>query len=326
MLMQLPAAEYRVPEGRIFTFPTRLADAYAPECLEIIKPPITVRLGETTISARWGRSSDLPSFGTYSWRRRAWMRAARPLEVGDAFLVDFRYETHVNISHLVTFAAPSALLARERLNRPVRVILRRNTSRLSLAVFAALGLEVLLSDRDVEGDFVVGSNGHDRVYEPYYRRIFDRVAVDESAEPCDRIYIGRRGSRRLENEDEVWPLLKSAGFRRLYFEDYTIPRQWAYARNAQVIVGLHGAALSSLVFNRMNVKLVELYHPGYAVDFFRRIVWLMGGAWVGVYGRMPANLIHELDERGDSEAFHFASTTISPRSLGMALEHIGVNL
>ena len=325
-LLELPARDYPVPEGRVFTFPTRMADAYAPDCLEIVKPAFTVRLPRAQLALVRGRSSQLPTFGRLTWRRRLFMQVAPAQRLDGRWLVDLRYEADGNISHLVTFSAPLLLLARDRLGRSPLVVLRQNASRLAIAVFAALGFEVVRTDRDVEGEFLVGSTGHDRVYEPYYRELFERIAVDPAVERYERLYIARRDRRRLENEEEIHGFLARAGFRRLYFEDYTIPQQWAYARHAEVIVALHGAALSSLVFNRGGVKVVEMYHPGFAVDFFRRITSLVSGSWCGVYGRIPADLVRRMDEADDPTPYLFSPTRVSQQSLERALAHLGVDV
>src|SRR5205823_2872603 len=123
----------------------------------------------------------------------------------------------------------------------------------------------------------------------------------------------------LLNEAEAEGVLQKYGFHKVYFEDIPMAEQWSIARNARVVVGLHGAALASLVFNRRGVTLVELFHPGYVVDMYRHLCNAVGGTWVGITGQMPPNLIRDLDEKGDARSFAAASTRIAPETLELAL-------
>lgn len=324
-LFEAPESSYSVPESRVFTYPTRLADTYAPDCLEIVKPAFTVSLPSVRIGVVRTRSSLLPRFRDQTLRRRLYMATAPRLKIDDVHLLDLRYEADINISHLVTFAAPTALLARACLESPFMVVLKEDTSELSKKVFKALGLEYLCTNRDIEGNFVVGSDGHDRSYEGLYSTIFPgHIEVTPTSPVHDRIYISRRDSRRLANEDEVHSVLAKAGFQRVYFEDYPIAQQWAFARHAKVIVALHGAALSSVLFALPGIRLVEIFHPGFTVDFFRRLVHLAGGRWCGVTGKIPPDLVQRLDRNGKTSSYLYASTELHPNTLHRALEWLSI--
>jgi capsular polysaccharide biosynthesis protein len=153
-------------------------------------------------------------------------------------------------------------------------------------------------------------------------------SMDELEHPdevtWDRIYIARRGTRRVANDDEVYGMLSARGFRRCYFEDYPVTAQWAITRSAEVVVGVHGAALSSLVFASAGVKVVELFNPGYSVDFFRRIVELVDGRWCGVYGRIPRDFVHRVEDGGEMRAFHYEPLDVSTATIERALAWLDV--
>jgi hypothetical protein len=323
---ELPAAVYDVEASRVFTAPTRLADVYTPDCLEIVKPSFRVTLPSSPVRILRSRSSSMKHAGRLSWKRRGFMALLAPVRIDTHYLIDMRYEADRNISHVVTFAAPLALLARERLDRPIMVVVRANTSDLSVQVFDALGIATMRCDRDVEGDFVVGSDGHDRVYEPYYKQLFGAMGPWRHVGDVswDRIYIARRGTRCVTNDDEIHRMLERRGFRRCYFEDYPVTAQWAIARAAKVVIGVHGAALSSLVFASPGVKVVELFNPGYSVDFFRRIVGLMEGRWCGVFGRIPLDFVRRVEDGGDPSTYHHGSFEMSLAPIERALEWLDV--
>jgi hypothetical protein len=243
----------------------------------------------------------------------------------DVLLLDLRYEDLTNISHLLAFAAPLPLLIRSKLSRPLNIILPRPAPKLAEKVLDSLGLSWISTNRDLEGDFILGPTGHERVFEPLYRIIFEQIEIGSPAPAnSERLFIARRGRRRIDNEMEVDDLLSSYGFRKVYYEDYTVSEQWQLSANAEAIVAQHGAALSSLLFNRRSVKVVEIFHPGFSTDFFRRICCCIGAEWRGVHGKIPAQLTRVLDERGKARAFAFSSTTVHSDSLKMALTSIGI--
>ena len=124
---------------------------------------------------------------------------------------------------------------------------------------------------------------------------------------------------------EVEQTLQAYGFQKYYFEDIPISEQWSIARNAKVVVAMHGAALSNLVFNRNQVKLIELFHPGYIVNMYRHTANAMGGTWCGVSGQITKDIIEELDVKEKPRAFALTRTRIDVNSLRMALEYMGVS-
>jgi capsular polysaccharide biosynthesis protein len=117
--------------------------------------------------------------------------------------------------------------------------------------------------------------------------------------------------------------LQAYGFKKYYFEDIPISEQWSVGRNAKVIVGMHGAALSNLVFNSNKVKLIELFHPGYVIDMYRNMANAVGGTWCGVSGQITKDVIGKLDFKQEARAFAESRTQIDINSLRMALEYLG---
>jgi len=79
-----------------------------------------------------------------------------------------------------------------------------------------------------------------------------KAARDRSpstAKGAERIYLSRgKGARSLANEDEVAAFLQSEGFTVVACEGLSICEQAAMLARARVVVGLHGAALTNIVF------------------------------------------------------------------------------
>jgi capsular polysaccharide biosynthesis protein len=117
--------------------------------------------------------------------------------------------------------------------------------------------------------------------------------------------------------------LQAYGFKKYYFEDIPISQQLSVARNAKVIFGMHGAALSSFVFNSNTVKPIELFYPGYLIDMYRNMANAVGGIWCGVSGQVTEEVIGKLNFKQEARAFAGSRTKIDIKSLRMALEYLG---
>jgi hypothetical protein len=74
---------------------------------------------------------------------------------------------------------------------------------------------------------------------------------------------------------------------------------------------MHGAALSSFVFNSNTViKLIELFHPGYVIDMYRNRANAVGGTWGGVSGKITKKLGLKPRPSRTALCYHF-NVTIS---------------
>ncbi|MET4106914.1 glycosyltransferase family 61 protein [Hymenobacter sp. UYP22] len=78
--------------------------------------------------------------------------------------------------------------------------------------------------------------------------------------PYRRIYVSRAKQkvRRVSNEAAVEQVLKKHGFETVFFEDLSIQQQMELMRETAIMVGLHGANLTNLMFLQPEAKVVEL--------------------------------------------------------------------
>ena len=76
----------------------------------------------------------------------------------------------------------------------------------------------------------------------------------------ERLYISRAKAkyRKVLNEEEIYPVLEKYGFEVIYFEDYTLSDQISICQQAKVLMGLHGAGLTNMVFLPAQSKLIEI--------------------------------------------------------------------
>ena len=81
-----------------------------------------------------------------------------------------------------------------------------------------------------------------------------------------RLYVTRGSgpnTRRLVNEEELWPRLEQRGFVRIDPGTLSVRDQIDHFAAADVVVGLHGAALTNLVFLKPGARVLNLFAPGY---------------------------------------------------------------
>lgn len=245
------------------------------------------------------------------------------MQVDGEYILDSRYETDGNIAHIMTAVVPRLLAAKKMCDR-ITVVMRSNAHNMGKNVYKLLGASILCTDKDINGKLVLANDRHPGAYEGFYTTLFGDLAFEGfNPHTPEKVFISRKDTRSLIDESEVEQTLQAYGFKKYYFEDIPISEQWSVTKNAKVIVGMHGAALSSLVFNSNKVKLVELFHPGYVVDMYRNMANAVGGTWCGVSGQITEDLIGKLDFKQDARSFALTRTKIDINSLRMALEYLG---
>lgn len=323
-ITSLSSKSIPVAASKMFTYPTRLASAWRAEMMEINLPGYQLERPAIEISVRKDSTRSL-GINTRNIYQKIYEKYAAPLQMDDEYILDSRYETDGNIAHIITNVVPRLLVAQKMCDR-VTLVLRANASTMAKNIYKMLETPVLCTDKDVVGKLVVATDNDPGAYEGWYTSIFGNLVF----EGCDRqtperIFIARKGTRTLSNESEVEQILKGYGFSKVYFEDIPISEQWSVAINAKIVVALHGAAMSSLVFSNTGVKVIELFHPGYVVDMYRHMTNAVGGTWCGVTGQITQDVIKELDFNEKSRGFALTPTRIDPTSLYAALEYMGVS-
>lgn len=104
-----------------------------------------------------------------------------------------------------------------------------------------------------------------------YRDSFGHAFVREALTPgaqgaqMTRLYVlrGAVRNRRLLNERALIGLLSSYGFRPTTMDGLSVQQQAAVFAGADVIVGVHGAALANLLFSSRGSSVVEIFPPGH---------------------------------------------------------------
>jgi capsular polysaccharide biosynthesis protein len=90
-----------------------------------------------------------------------------------------------------------------------------------------------------------------------------RTSLARFKKPKRRLYISRNKApmRRIVNEEEVFKLLESYNFERVYCEDLSFEEQIELFGEAEVILSPHGADLTNMVFAPPGTQVIELFSP-----------------------------------------------------------------
>jgi len=118
--------------------------------------------------------------------------------------------------------------------------------------------------------------------------------------PRKRYYVSRRDAtrRRIENEEEVYGLLKEHGFERIELSNLPFKEQMELFHSAEMIVGPHGAGFSHLVFCEPGTPFLEFFHPGYVNICYWYLANLMDHPYYYLFGegeRYPDNFDPHID-------------------------------
>lgn len=109
----------------------------------------------------------------------------------------------------------------------------------------------------------------------------DRLPAAATSDKPRRIYVTRGSrphTRRLETEAELWPQLEARGFTRIDPGTMSVRDQIDHFAAAEAIIGVHGAALTNLLFARPGVRVLELFAPAYLKHCFWSITQSIPGA------------------------------------------------
>jgi capsular polysaccharide biosynthesis protein len=127
-------------------------------------------------------------------------------------------------------------------------------------------------------------------------RVEGLVQSPETSAPS-RIYFSRRDvandRRRLRNEPEVEQVLRDHGFEIVRNDPARPWRQVELSRGADLVIGLHGAALANVIFMPEGARVLELHHPGPHWDIYRRLADMFGVTY--------ADLVCQPVEAGDPQ-------------------------
>ena len=92
------------------------------------------------------------------------------------------------------------------------------------------------------------------------RKLRSAITVNSNAPAHLKIYISRHKAahRKIDNEDELLPLLKKNGFKTVYCEEMSFKDQVSLFSETAVLLTNHGAGLTNMLFMPANSIIIEL--------------------------------------------------------------------
>ena len=144
----------------------------------------------------------------------------------------------------------------------------------------------------LECEELVVTSAPGRICEPtprsveFLRELFgsESAAINSGGASGRRIYVARRGRRKIVNEDELAPVLAHHGIEQTSMEGLSLSEQIAVFRGASLVVAPHGAALSHLVHAAKGATLVELHPPNYLNQAYFVLAGACGVRYLPVVG------------------------------------------
>jgi capsular polysaccharide biosynthesis protein len=151
----------------------------------------------------------------------------------------------------------------------------------------------------------------------FFRTLGDAAACGPGPWPR-RIYVDRSGGtiRPLVNEPEIIAALAPLGCVPVRLEAHPLAEQIAMFRQAECIVGPHGAGLANIAFASPGCRFVELHMDSYVQWCFRALAAACRLPYDCAIGRQIAS------DRSVLPSIHQQSWMISPLHVRAAVENI----
>jgi hypothetical protein len=350
---------YALEPAFMFAHPTRLADTFTPAIERIYLPEQQIPSLDITIKVSSGHTGVWDGMST---KRKLYNRLFKPgsgvesIDYSGQFVFDARFDTDKNPAHIIDNVLMLLLYARQELSKhlkeniKIHVVLKEEASNLARQAYDTLDIPIICTDGNVYGNIV-------EVFTPKAELsgIIPEsfVLVDTLPETFgieikgykfgtpERVFIPRRGNRRLINNDEVAAFLESKGFTTCYFEDLTPSEEWSIIRNAKAVVAVHGAACSHIKFNRLGletpdipgsgVRMIELFSPAFTLSGHRYVSSVLNGRWCAVRGQITPEIVKALDFSGEGKQFTPLESPIKDpflldlSALQLALEYLEID-
>ncbi|UOQ98311.1 glycosyltransferase family 61 protein [Hymenobacter sp. 5317J-9] len=100
----------------------------------------------------------------------------------------------------------------------------------------------------------------------------------EPVRPFRRVYAARAAGfpRNLLNEPEVEEWLQQEGFEKVYFEHLSLQEQASLMRETEVLLAVHGANMTNLLFLPATARVVEIHNKEYSDPCYLRLASCIG--------------------------------------------------
>lgn len=139
--------------------------------------------------------------------------------------------------------------------------------------------------------------GTDRFRPELLRPVRSALAIPSPVPPWRRVFISRAKSRgrRLVNEEDLWPVLRKAGFEQVFMEELGFEDQVRLMGETAVLLAPHGAGLTNMMFCPPGTHIVEIADLGFPNPNFYALACAMGHRYWLVPGEALGD-VHPLEQ------------------------------
>ena len=307
--IELPSGERAVAGSRhgrhsLFAARSFLSDRVVPVIEEVLLPEAELPAGKIIWSIADDHLARSADAGLRAKLFSQWSDGLQPV-AGAGLMIDFRLQFPGNWAHALNSHLPLAIYLRSEVMRQlgscdITIVLDRGIPGYTSNLFQLFGFKTLVTSSPVRGAFVRFTVSPWSCLRAVARRIIEenRTALErygigfdgESPLPA-KIFLSRRKTRCLANEDAVASHLAQRGYRTVYPEDLSVRDQIGLFVQASHIVAVHGAGIGPLLYRpstEPRLRLVELLSPGHMTNYYRVMSDQVGANWVGVRGRIES--------------------------------------
>lgn len=223
-----------------------------------------------------------------------WMKAREyQIDTGGrvAFIINTRWSAH-NFYHWIHECLPRLVALKEKINSFDELYCiwggRIRPSKYHIEIMGRLGISpqciryhssVVSLSRLLHCSFVHTGSVHPK-QSVYASSLLNAVATESLRDLPSRFFIFRKqdAARSFANNEDIAALAKYFGFAVLYLEDFKLGDQVRLFKNADIVVGAHGAGLVHIVNMRPTCRLIEIMpsdsvHPIYSYLASAQKIW-----------------------------------------------------
>jgi capsular polysaccharide biosynthesis protein len=143
----------------------------------------------------------------------------------------------------------------------------------------------------------------EKEYQQAIQQLIASIAATNNENSFDKVFVYRKGLRSLENNQAVLECLTELGFYCFDPGDHPVSFQVAALADASVVVGVHGAGLTNILFSSRLRFLLELMPGNMKPNHYREIAVTKGASYSCLQGSMlNENLQFNIETSSISEA------------------------
>ncbi len=107
-------------------------------------------------------------------------------------------------------------------------------------------------------------------------RMRSTFSLTPEIKPGKRLFLSRKNTRVLLNETEIAPMLHELGFEIVEDKSRTIVEQIEIFSGAEIILGVHGAAFTNILWAPAGAQIIELFAASYYPPYFYYLAHVLG--------------------------------------------------